>query len=84
LTYEQTQQIQANSDIIYKFIRISKHSSDLLLALVEDVLNLAKMESNLFTVNITEFDLSKLILEVADMFECQCQRKNIKLIIEFD
>ena len=63
--------IQRSSEIIHKFIRIGKNSSELLLALVEDVLNLSKMESNIFVLNFSSFEVSDLIREVIDMFEYQ-------------
>jgi signal transduction histidine kinase/uncharacterized protein YneF (UPF0154 family) len=76
--------LSKNSEIITKFTRIGRHSSELLLSLVEDVLNLSKMESNNFTTNITEFNVKELIEEVYEMFENQCKRKNIKLILQID
>lgn len=71
ISSHQKRAIQKNSEMIQKFLRIGKNSSELLLALVEDVLNLSKMESNIFVLNISEFYVEDLINEVTDMFEYQ-------------
>jgi signal transduction histidine kinase len=84
LAHEHKEIFDIHSKIIQKFIRIGKHSSELLLALVEDVLNLSKMESNMFTLNITEFDIEELVLEVVDMFEFQWKGKRLELILDVD
>jgi signal transduction histidine kinase len=76
--------INTNSAIIQKFLMIGRHSSELLLALVEDVLNLSKMESNMFVLNISDFDVRDLVNEVADMFEYQWKGKKLELIIDID
>ena len=74
-------QIERHSETIRKFISIGKHSSELLLSLVEDVLNLSKMESNMFTVTPSDFCLKDLVGEVIELFEAQCARKGINLVV---
>jgi signal transduction histidine kinase len=76
--------IEKQSEIIQKFIKIGKHSSELLLALVEDILNLSKMESNMFSLNIAEFNPEELIREVADMFEFQWKGKKLRMEIRVE
>ena len=84
LDQEMKSTLDSNSLMIKKFSRIGKHSCELLLALVEDVLNLSKIEANTFTVNCEEFNVPDLINEVTEVFEFQCQRKKIKLDVNID
>lgn len=55
-----------------------------MLALVEDVLNLSKIESNLFTVQKATFNLAEMIEEVVDLFKFQCEAKKLKFIVKID
>ena len=59
------------SSTIEKFIKIGQSSSNLLLSLVEDILNLSKMETGIFAVNMSDFYVKDIIDEVYDMYEQQ-------------
>ena len=59
------------SPTIEKFIKIGQSSSNLLLSLVEDILNLSKMETGIFAVNMSDFYVKDIIDEVFDMYEQQ-------------
>lgn len=65
-----------------KFIKMGTNSSLLLLSLIEDILDLSKMEAGTFNMNLTEFNLRDLIMEVLDIFEFQCEHKKLKLILD--
>ena len=67
-----------------KFIKMGKNSSILLLALVEDILDLSKMEAGTFKVNCCDFKIGELIDEVHDIFSMQCEQKMIRLCIDVD
>mmetsp|Transcript_2156 Transcript_2156/g.1923 ORF Transcript_2156/g.1923 Transcript_2156/m.1923 type:complete len:136 (-) Transcript_2156:607-1014(-) len=54
-----------------KFYKISYASSSILLYLVEDILDLAKIEAGTFTLNIQPFKLKELMEEMYDIFEFQ-------------
>jgi signal transduction histidine kinase len=77
-------QFQRNWANVEKFLNIGLHSSELLLALVEDVLNLSKIESNLFTVLRSNFNLIEMIQEVVDLFKFQCEAKKLKFNVKID
>lgn len=47
------------------------NSSNLLLALIEDILNLSKMENGTFTIAKSNFKVKELIDEIFDMFSFQ-------------
>lgn len=67
-----------------KFSKIGHNSSILLLSLVEDILNLSKMEAGTFNIVKTDFKLDVLIDEVYNIFDIQCQQKGIRLIVDVD
>ena len=51
-----------------KFTRIGTNSSNLLLCLIEDILNLSKMDAGIFTINTSDFYVKELIDEVFDVY----------------
>ena len=82
--YQITTVLDKNYEIISKFIKIGSNSSTLLLALVEDILNLSKMDAGIFEINLEDFSINELITEIYEMFENQCHQKNVKLLINMD
>ena len=60
------------------------NSSILLLSLIEDILDLSKIDSGNFAMHITDFDLKDLIDEVYDIFIFQCENKGLELKVEID
>ena len=65
-----------------RFISMGSNSSVLLLSLIEDILDLSKMEAGSFSINISEFDLDEMLNEVYDIFNKQWIEKRIKLKIK--
>jgi two-component system, NarL family, sensor histidine kinase BarA len=64
---------------INKFVKMGTTSSNQLLALIEDILDLSKIESGIFSINMSEFVVKPMVMEVLDIFEIQCKQKGIKL-----
>ena len=62
---------------IKRFIKIGKNSSTMLLLLIEDILDLAKMEAVTFKFNMTEFRINDVINEIHDIFVDQWKLKRI-------
>lgn len=52
-------------------------SSTMLLNLINDLLDLAKMENSAFTLNWIYFDLFEVIEKSAEIMDSQLQQKNI-------
>jgi signal transduction histidine kinase len=71
-----------NSQIIEKFISIGLNSSELLLSLVEDVLNLSKINAEIFTIQKDLFNIKEMVHEVVDLFKFQCEAKKINLVVD--
>lgn len=53
-------------------------SSTLLLSLVEDILNLSKIEGGIFKVSLSDFTLGDLLNDVYEIFSIQSSQKKLK------
>lgn len=67
----ESQELDAHRLEITKFLKIGKNSSTLLLALVEDILDLSKIEAGTFKVNLAPFNIVDLLKEVHMLFSNQ-------------
>lgn len=56
---------------ISKFITMGSNSSVLLLSLIEDILNLSKIEGGVFTITKHDFKIDELLEEVYNIFYFQ-------------
>ncbi len=63
-------------------IRIINRSGEYLLTLINDILDLAKIESGKVTFNPTDFDLYALLNEIEDLFALKAKTKGLQLIFE--
>jgi signal transduction histidine kinase len=52
--------------------------------LVEEILDLSKIEAGTFVINNMDFRLSELTQEVQELFFYQCQQKRIQFILSID
>jgi signal transduction histidine kinase len=69
-------------DIIDKNTKIAAISSNLLLNLTEDILDFAKIEAGIFTLNPSVFKLEGLLNDIKFIFGHQCQAKGLDFKIE--
>jgi signal transduction histidine kinase len=67
--------LEASVKKILKFVDIGYTSSNLLLFLVEDILDLGKIEQGIFHPIIEKFYLRRTINDVLKMFSIDCQQK---------
>ena len=65
-------------------IGIITRSGDYLLTLINNVLNLSKIEAGKITLNPKNFDLHRLLDDLADMFALKAEDKQLKLLFERD
>lgn len=56
-----------------------RQSSEMLLALIEDLLTLSDLETDSFELNPSPFDLRAVVTEVLDMLASQADRKGLKI-----
>ncbi|MEM6449540.1 MAG: ATP-binding protein [Cyanobacteria bacterium P01_D01_bin.105] len=63
-----------------EFLQQANKAALHLLAVIEDILNIAKIEAGKLEVNITPIDLREILQDVWDMQVLQFQQKGLKLI----
>ncbi|NET17585.1 MAG: response regulator [Okeania sp. SIO1H6] len=68
---------QENVGIIYR-------SGEHLLTLINNVLDLSKIEAGKTTLNENNFDLYRLLDDIHDMFQLKADRKGLQLLLERD
>lgn len=66
---------------ILKYLKIGTISSKMLMSLIEDILDLAKLEAGSFSINEAPFEIKKLVEDIEDMFTLQCKQKRLELDI---
>lgn len=64
-------------------VNIISRSGLHLLALINDVLDMAKIEAGRMTLQEQAFDLQSLLESLADMFRLRAKDKGLKLIVDF-
>jgi signal transduction histidine kinase len=67
-----------------KFLKMGNNSSILLLALIEDILDLSRIEAGTFTLSVSSFMINEVIESTCEIFEYQCEKKKLLLITEVD
>ena len=63
-------------------ISIISRSGEHLLTLINNILDLSKIEAGRITINETNFDLYRLLDDIEDMFRLKAKDKNLQLIFE--
>ncbi|MEW6445594.1 MAG: response regulator [Pseudomonadota bacterium] len=67
-----------------EYLQIAFNSGDTLLALLNDILDLSKMEAGRMQVEATELDLYPAVEDVAKLFAASAQEKGIELTVFVD
>ena len=65
-------------------LRTGKTSGECLLALVNDILDLAKVEENKLSLDIKSFNLENLVHSCLDMVSLQATNKGLELVSIFE
>ena len=65
-------------------VGIISRSGEHLLTLINNVLDLSKIEAGKITLNENNFDLYRLLDDIHDMFQMKAEEKNLQILIEYD
>jgi len=71
----------SSEDERQKLWYIAKNSSEMLTTLIDDVLELSKIEANKMPVNKKGVHLGRLMGEILSAYEISCRKKGLKLIL---
>ncbi len=72
------------SDEQINYINILKHSSKTLLNIVNDILDLSKIEAGKLEIVKTESKIREIIFSTVSMFIIQAKKKNIEIDVDID
>jgi signal transduction histidine kinase len=67
-----------------EYLNTIKVSGDILIVLINDILDLAKVESGKMTFDHSPFHLKTSVTEVLQLFETKIDGQNLKLVTKFD
>jgi PAS domain S-box-containing protein len=67
-----------------EYLNAIKISGDALIILINDILDLAKVDSGKMTFEKTPFKMKSSIASMLHLFETKIQEKNLKLVTEYD
>lgn len=71
---------QHQADYVHKIY----HSGERLLGIINDVLDISKIEADKLTIESTEFSINDLFDNLSDLFAAQAAEKGIELIFDLD
>ncbi|MBF0622479.1 MAG: response regulator [Magnetococcales bacterium] len=72
------------SDEQSRYVHIFRHAGDALLSLINDILDLSKIEADRLTLEQIELDLEEIVGDVADMMATRAREKGLVLISRFE
>lgn len=73
-----------NEEELKEYIGVAYQSAENLVAIINDVLDIAKIEAGRMSLNIEVIDLPKLLQEQQNLFRLESRQKGIPLIVECD
>ncbi len=71
-----------NEEELKEYIGVAYQSAENLVAIINDVLDIAKIEAGRMSLNIELIDLQKLLQEQQNLFRLESRQKGIPLIVE--
>ncbi|WP_331862163.1 response regulator [Sulfurovum sp.] len=67
-----------------KYLQIIKNSSDSLLHIISDILDISKIENNMLDIEPVNFDPYEELIAVAELFQVKAAEKGIVLSVHFN
>ncbi len=67
-----------------QFARMARQSGELLLSIINDILDLSKIEADKLDLEYAQYDLRALVEETVDLFAERAQRKGLELLCKLD
>ena len=64
----------------YSYLEIIERNGKLLLELINDILDIARIEAGREEIEITKFNINSLVAEVTSMIQPQAEQRNIELL----
>lgn len=71
-----------NTEELNRYIQLAEQSVRNIVAMINDVLDIAKIESGSMAVDLEPVNLGSLLDELSDLFSLESQRKAVELMIE--
>jgi light-regulated signal transduction histidine kinase (bacteriophytochrome) len=71
-----------NEEELKEYINVAYHSAENLVAIINDVLDIAKIEAGRMNVNLESIHLQSLLEEQQNLFRIESRQKGIPLVIE--
>jgi signal transduction histidine kinase/ActR/RegA family two-component response regulator len=66
-----------------KQLTIIQEASGILTDLISDILDLSKIESGQFEINMTDFKPNELFIQIIELYQAKAEEKNIKIELSF-
>ena len=66
------------------YLKIINRSGEHLLSLINDVLEMSKIEAGRMSFNENQFDLMQMVESIAEMLQLKASAKNLQLLLECD
>ncbi len=79
----ESQEVTNLSNDFKEILRVSLNATERLSFMINDLLDISKIESGKLDLNIESSDLIELIKQSASLFEKQCKEKNLELKMDF-
>lgn len=66
------------------YLNTIKSGGATLLNIINDILDISKIEANKLDINYSFFDISSMIFDLSQLFDEKLKSKNLKLVTDFD
>jgi PAS domain S-box-containing protein len=80
-----TQLIESDAELPEKYqrpLKAIRAAGNHLVSLIDDILDISKIEAGAMELNLRDFDLGDLIEDVSEMFAIRCEQKGLQWVTE--